>query len=913
LIVLVLSAPSAAADRSTVPAEERRFNSAVFREGLKKRGLTELLELHLRDFPPQSGAEQLLLERDAKLSQFRDVNQPAAARFAALSEANFLLDRLVRENPDDPRRFDWLYTLAHSLIFDQGAPYATNILYTGGSDEDRTKLAQVSASAVKAARTLIERLESEFARLDNLTAEEFEKTQTSEYMAQLDRIAPNAEYLLLWALFYDSLPRKTGDPVRAEQLNEILTHLSRDPLVLKAPQEQTHVQIPATVLAGMTYRHLGDYHNARQFLDRARSLADRLSDANEKVSVYWAVLLADIEAIRADRDDERWQAAKDRILQLRERIQAIASGQVADTFSLTLAAALLERSVNLKHAEAVQKTSRLDEAESLRAAAWRTMAQLLLTNPGRRDELLAAVDRATDKGAAVEALDPIEQTARVAGLIEEAETTSGAASEAALAAAATLAQHFLAHRGAEASSLDPQMLRYLAVAQYRTGDLALASASFTKLACTYPTHADAPQSAVYAVQLAAKLYHQKPPPAGAQRQYKDALQCLLDKFAETAPAEYWRFFYAQLLDELGEHDEAAAQFAAVQPTHKQYVEAAYFCLRSLAAALQHQAESSGDSAAQRLLSDRANAVADAQRELARRAEALDDEARKSRPTDLEALLAEGVLLTAESNVLTPVARYRFALDLLSSFESRFAGQTALMGRVWRARLLAYSALRETDRLAEAVPHYVAADPKGAGGTLQSLYNAASTAYVEAQQAGQPEEAERRARAALPLAEQLVAWTEKTGAKLSGDEKRYLFAQLAEANLRARRHETARGLFAAILPPASQDLPKAELDVRIILGYAQSLTAFDDCEKALPLFNQLATGLPAASPMRWEALAGDLACRTLLDNPPEGIIKVIDQQKLLYPDLGGPLYIKRFEAIRDENERRLSAAPASTRH
>ena len=56
---------SARAQRSAVvPAEERRLNTAVFREGLKKRGLREVLDLHLKDFPPQSGAEQLLLERE---------------------------------------------------------------------------------------------------------------------------------------------------------------------------------------------------------------------------------------------------------------------------------------------------------------------------------------------------------------------------------------------------------------------------------------------------------------------------------------------------------------------------------------------------------------------------------------------------------------------------------------------------------------------------------------------------------------------------------------------------------------------------------------------------------------------------------------------------------------------------------
>ena len=73
--------------------------------------------------------------------------------------------------------------------------------------------------------------------------------------------------------------------------------------------------------------------------------------------------------------------------------------------------------------------------------------------------------------------------------------------------------------------------------------------------------------------------------------------------------------------------------------------------------------------------------------------------------------------------------------------------------------------------------------------------------------------------------------------------------------------------------------------------------------ALPLFNRLAITLAEADPTRWKSLLRDLQCRTALGHPPQEIIKVIQQQKHLYPKMGGAVLEAKFMKLQRDNERR----------
>src|SRR5438477_12769810 len=57
------------------PAEEARLSTGVFRDGLKRRGLNELLELHVRDFPATNPTAVLLMAREVKLADFANASK----------------------------------------------------------------------------------------------------------------------------------------------------------------------------------------------------------------------------------------------------------------------------------------------------------------------------------------------------------------------------------------------------------------------------------------------------------------------------------------------------------------------------------------------------------------------------------------------------------------------------------------------------------------------------------------------------------------------------------------------------------------------------------------------------------------------------------------------------------------------
>ena len=155
------------------------------------------------------------------------------------------------------------------------------------------------------------------------------------------------------------------------------------------------------------------------------------------------------------------------------------------------------------------------------------------------------------------------------------------------------------------------------------------------------------------------------------------------------------------------------------------------------------------------------------------------------------------------------------------------------------------------------------------------------------------------------------------------DRRALTVQFAEANLRAGRHQRARELFASLLStaataprggrsihaavPTTQDQAASNPsldDVRVILGYAEALFQLDEFALALPKFNRLATGLLPSDPIRWKSLLRDLQCRTSLRHPAQGIVKVIQQQRQLYPELGGSVLARQLEKLQRQNERIL---------
>lgn len=906
VIAVAARAEDPITDRFQEPPEESRLSRSVFHAGLMKRGLTELLELHLRDFPATSEIESLLMMREVKLAESADPTLGEEDRLAAIHEANNLLEQVIKEAPQNQSRFEWGFTLAHSLIYDEAEPFLTNILYRGGHAEDRRELLDRSGRAVRALATLLADLQVEYERIDKLSIREFERLASGGYVEQLDRLAPRAEYLLLWAWLYNALPRDDADPTRAQHLHEVLDWLDKHPSLLFTSHEASGVQVQTLLLAGMANRLLNRHERAREFLDRALSVAEGLEDQSGRLRIEWAVTLAQLERIRNDTEAGRFERALQHLHRFRNQVSKTTS---KDAFGMEVVGVLLERWLLLRRAVFSDRDGRPSDAARYREEAWRVIERLASVHPDRRDELYTTLYGMIEPDTDPSKLDPVEHCALIAGLLSEA-SRSPDGENAILDRAVAVGERFLADATRNAESLRPEILYNLAVAHYRRGRLAAAIGRFLEVVEDHPRFGRARQAATFAVQLAAEL-HGDPslrdhPEVTAL--YRRALEALLSRHSDTDAARYWRFYYAQLLDEQEEYDLAASQYALVEESHEHYLDSLFYRTRCLVLSLrryavEHPLDRTG-------LDQRTDDVLLAQRSFVVRASAEpDDPSDPDRASNLHHLLARVCLLTSEVHVMPHVGRPARALELLADFEDRFPDQKALTGRVWRVRLLAYEQLDRFDEATRAIPTYVEADPDRAGIVLQTLYESVVEDAENLRTTGDTEAAQQKAETALVLAQQIHNWIIRTDAGGDERDRRAAVVQLAEAYLRTGHFGQARELLEPLIADAGgADSAVANMDARVISGYAESLYQLGEFEAALPVFNRLATKLRSDDPIRWKALLRDLQCRTRLEHPPQGITKVIEQQRRLYPEMGGRLLAPQFDKLLRENQRRLHTGP-----
>lgn len=880
--------------------EEERFDDREFHEGLKQRGLSELLDLHLRDFPPRDAASRLLLQREIRLAEWRDTTLPIEKRRAALFEANRLLEQLVRTRTDDRRRFEWQRMLAESYLYDLGEPSFQRILLRGGTTDDRAQLGEAAGKAVETLKKLRADLDAEHRALDALPLPRFEALERQGVVDQLDRLVPLVDYLLAWALMYDVVHRPADDPFRASLLHEA-KDLIEGTGVMDQPASAHNPRVPAMLLLGMADRRLNDHGPARAMLEQAVAEAGRMAEVQAKRQVEWAVTLAWIERVRNEADVGQYDAALRILSDFRGRI----TGGPSQT-GLRIAAGLLARSVFRARAEASERAGRSVEADQYRTEAWKPLAALIQRSPESRAEIYAVLDALIDDDADIEKLDPLEQSALIARLLADAGEEDDASDRARrLDRAIAAAERFLSQTDPAIRDLRPEVLFNLAVALYQRGHAEQAVRRFLEITHDHRDYDNAKKATSIAVELCGKLLADAPPDAldRIRGLYLDALESLVTHFADSAEAKYYRFFYAQLLEELGRFDSAATHYGLITPDHEHYLRSRFQQLRCRASALEKLAGGQNvDRVDVRRRID--EFTADYRTFLQQAGNELSGTGTVADKAETRRLLAKATLLSAELQLLPEVDRPMKAIEQIDRCAEEYADVDGLTSRILRIRVRALEQLGQLDEAAEVIPKFIAADPTGAGPTLQSLYGAMVAAWERLTAVGDEAGARAKARAALVLAEQIDGWAD--GADLSAAQRRALTVQRAEAELRAGLHEAAKARFQRILgvetgPP---DPDRIE-DWQSAKGYAESLFQLGEHAAALPLFNRLVLGLTPEEPLYWRMLLRDLQCRTALGHDPAGIIRVIEQKQFTHPDLGGSPHAEELTRLLRENRRRAN--------
>lgn len=886
------------------PAEETRLSTSAFRTGLRKRGLTSLLDLHLTKFPPEGRLDTLLMRRDLKLSQHSDESLPRDLRRDALASANRLLEEAIREATNDRRRFEWMFDLSHSLIYEEAEPYYSSILYRGGNADDRLKLQALAARALNAAERLIETLRLEYARIDNLSLKEFERLERSGEVERLDRLMPRAAYLRAWANFYDALPRDDDDATRSNRLLKIVEYFESNKGLLETPHDQSNVQVQAYLLLGMTQRLLNDHAAARHLLARAITVAERVADSQVRASIRWAELLAYIETVRNDVEDGKFTGAMTALKRFDQFVETRCAGE----FQYRFVAGMLARWMHLQRAAGFDNNPVARDRHI--EQSWEAILSVRRRYPNQVAEINAMLFDGLDASRDVSMLDPVESAAVVAGLLQQAERDPDRA-ETLLERAAEVGRTFFERAPREAAPLVPEVMYNVAVARYRLREHGAAARLFLQLVKEHPRFPSGRRAADFAVELAYSFYDQREEEGDASQEvidfYRDALETLLATYPEFDSARYWQFYYAQLLMRQEEFGQAATAFARVAEDHEQYLRGVFLRLTCLARVIGNiDPATEGIGSVNRKVDEFADVRRDFQ--ILLEGKTAPQSANDKGDRLLRSLLARTKLLNAEVQLMPAVDAPERALEALEGFEQSFDDFPNLFGDLWRVRLVAYEHLGRIEDAATAIPAFIAADPAHAGPTLQELYEelvAEMTAAVRAVVLT-PETGISMQKALLAelLADHLVAWSKKTERSMDAAQRRHLLVQQATAKLAAGKFDAARMIFeTAGAQPKLPDDRNQSVSIPLEIGYAESLFQLQDFETALVKFNHLATRLPADGLPRAHALLRDLQCRTRLGQPPGGIIKTISQQQYLHATVGDSILTEAFDRLLRENQRR----------
>ena len=588
-----------------------------------------------------------------------------------------------------------------------------------------------------------------------------------------------------------------------------------------------------------------------------------------------------------------------------------------------LVLALAEGSVRQEQARRARAAGDQRAAASFENMRFEPLMKLARRGTTCRDEIYAwlyeLMNPATDSGE----LHPFEGCALIAGLLNDAATlteeiaaarAAGAPGQssnvedlearrsAALDRAIEVAEYFYRKAVRVPPDLLPEIVFNLGVAQLHRGRRFEAACMFLAVARDYQEFHQAQFSAAAAVQVASELAEDPSlrDRSEIQEVYLEALAVLTENFPHSDDARYWQFFLAQLLHDLGRYDEAVEAFSRVEPAHAYYIHAEFLRIRSLAASLrEYHAGSEARAAESGARSREVIAAVEVFVELAdaARAKGFDDAL-------LRDFLAEAELFAAEALLDLGKDRFPQALARLEGFEQRYPGQSRLIGRVLRVRIIAYEHLGCLEDAERTLPEYIRSDPENAGATLQALFESLREDIDRLKRRGRHADADKKAASALLLARQIHRWASTDPSRVGPEQRYAIDLQLAQALLQAEQYEKARGAFAKCLAVEAQGSPDgANHDIRALHGHAESLYQLKQYEQALPLFFRVCQLLSPPDRLWFKSLLRDLQCRTQLEHGPDDIIKVIRQQKFLHNDMGGRELRRQFDALLRQNERR----------
>jgi len=465
----------------------------------------------------------------------------------------------------------------------------------------------------------------------------------------------------------------------------------------------------------------------------------------------------------------------------------------------------------------------------------------------------------------------------------------------------------------------------IGVCHYHLDELPEAAAAFEQLAGSFRSHEKAEQAATFAYQLRARLAQESGRPEDHSR-LADALLNVLRHFPGHEQRSSVLWWLPVALQSAQRYAEAAEHFARVPPDSPHLEEARYRRLICLRLALEGERERLGPAE----FSRRAVTLADELHRYAR--EALERAGSSPQPDALRNWAALSTVGAAELLVSPGVDQFQSALELLTDFETRYAGHESL-GRVLTVRIRAHRGLRQFEAAAQVVQRYLKTEPpEKTGPVLAALAAGMQEEMQRLLDEGREAEARRLAADSLATFEQLERWARARGDRdaqaaaigfalawvqhLAGQHQTALtrIQELLAADPRNGNYLRLRALIltdsldARAADARSADTQASAAEVSKAQASAEQLSAAREAWEAL----LRDPGLIDSAPQRyWEARYHQL--RLLLRSGRAAEVeKAIRAERVWRPELGGPAWRARFERLYAEAAAAAPRDPADNR-
>lgn len=550
----------------------------------------------------------------------------------------------------------------------------------------------------------------------------------------------------------------------------------------------------------------------------------------------------------------------------------ISLGRLWDAKSYLLESAAVARTAS----DSVAKTAILNKARTARETGLARMNRLASTGGPWPAVVKLHVADAIKAGTDPGSMSPTELRFAAGKLTDEKKH----------AEALPLLREAATRSGVEAG-LAGDILMDLALCHYQLGDLRSAAQTFDQLVAAYSKHEKASTAATYAYKCWAKVADESKNAADFGK-LGGALQRLLDTFPQHEDRAAAEWFLPVALQAAGQYEEAARRFVGVPKDSPHWEEAQFRTVVCARLGVEGKRESLAADAYKQAAAKAATDLRSYAEAALRRATGGDSPAGR--------FAAEALVNAGELLVTAGVERHADGLKMLEDFEKHFP-ESDLLGRVLAVRIRAYRGQREFEQASKLLDQYLATvSPERARSVLAGLASSMQDEIDELTASGRTDDARALAGEAVEIFDQLLK-------SLAADSKRAADAELIRFGLArtlatAGQYERARQMVDDLLQASPQNGNYQRLDAIVRTTVLSEGAPTAEVQAAQDAWGKLLRDpsmKKRAPQVYWEARYHWLALHARLGKTAE-VGSAIRQERVWFPDLGGPPWQEKLEAL-----------------